>query len=297
MRKLITILLALTLIASPSFQAMPALAADPTELDLTIEDLLGAWTGKLEILLDQDTGHFAALADRSSGPYDVEVRLNNKYMTDPEADLRLGYAVYSPYTIESIYLEEDGSFYGLSQSSPSRSLELLGAFEVEGTRIKLNGTIKEKVWDMPGAGPDEGTRTLSLIAYKAGAPVTAPSKTTDESLEFGTGTAKGRISSIEGKAYIQRDARIIPAVVGEVLLAGDTVVSESGVVTIEGEVSGSLKIPVGIRLQIPEEKAVKKTSSSALAEMLGNIWSKTKEFLSGESFEVKTPNGACGVRG
>lgn len=38
-------------------------------------------------------------------------------------------------------------------------------------------------------------------------------------------------------------------------------------------------------------------SSEIVDVVLDNIWSKAKRFIAGQSFQVKVPNGACGVRG
>lgn len=39
------------------------------------------------------------------------------------------------------------------------------------------------------------------------------------------------------------------------------------------------------------------TETEVVGTVLGNIWTKTKELLAGESFQVKTPTATCGVRG
>lgn len=50
------------------------------------------------------------------------------------------------------------------------------------------------------------------------------------------------------------------------------------------------KIQTKSRVFVGDEKEV-------VGLVLKNIWSKTKEFLAGESFRVKTPTATCGVRG
>lgn len=294
MRKTLITLVSLLLIAVFSLQTVPVQAADPTELNLTIEDLMGKYNGEMEYLFEKSTGHFAALTSLPERVNDIEFILSNKYNFDPESDFRFSLGSHG---VGSVYLEEDGSFYGLDTSSSSRSLELLGHFEIEGTRILFQGIIKEKVWDMPGAGPDEGTQEISITGSKEG-PASLSASATEEPIELGEGVEKGRISFVQGNAFIQRGNRIIPAVVGEGLLAGDTVSCEQGSeVTIAGAVSGSLKIVDNVRFQIPEDKPAKKATYSSISVFMGEIWTKTKEFLTGESFEVKTPDGACGVRG
>lgn len=293
MRKFLTTLISLVLIAIFSFQAMPVLAADPTELNLTIEDVIGQWNGQMEYLFEKSTGHFAALSSLPQRVNDVEFTLWNKMMVDPESDLTLGLGSYG---IGSVYLEEDGSFYGLENRSPSRSLELLGKFEIEGTRILFKGIIKEKVWDMPGSGPDEGTQEISLTGSKEG-PASLSPATTEEPINFGIEIEKGHISFIQGRAYIHRNAKIIPATMSESLMAGDLLVMDEGEMTIEGNEGGSIKFVGRTRFQLPEEVGVKKTPPSAIAKILGDIWTKTKEFVRGESFEVQVPTGTCGVRG
>lgn len=60
--------------------------------------------------------------------------------------------------------------------------------------------------------------------------------------------------------------------------------SEIVAATRDGKVTATSRVFVG------DEKEV-------VGLVLGNIWSKTKEFLAGESFQVKTPTATCGVRG
>jgi len=298
LRKLIIVLLSLTLIAIPSFQAMLVLAAEPSTISR--DELLGSWKGTVKIT-------------KNYSPSD-----DTEWIADAEAKEYIA-AFYEPSTTEvekdSLYFIPPSDVFGIHGIDVI--VDAQGVFDGYST-LAVEYTDRLIEWEHFYTGKiiRKGTGLLMILEIRIDTvttkfrnseiintshtytytmfPVNASS---DESLEFGTGIEKGRISFVEGRAHIQRGNRIIPAVVGEGLLAGDTVVSESGMVTIEGEASGSLKIPAGIRLEIPEEKAVKKTSSSSLSVMIGNIWGKTKELLGGESFEVKTPTGTCGVRG
>lgn len=291
MKKIFYIVIAIALATSPLISPPPVRAAD-----VSTADLVGEWTAKIEI------NNLEIIGSPNMSKEDI----NN----------------LAGQTQKLVFTQSGGSLY-LDLPLPAVSQIKLtpNGDQLDGTYLKkigkdmydlyVNGKVSKKGGEasfslkVGGSIVNENQKDIIVFFYiytskekAAAAATTTPQTTTvEEPLEFGTGIEKGRISFVEGRAHIQRGNRIIPAVVGEGLLAGDTVVSESGMVTIEGEASGSLKIPAGIRLQIPEEKAVKKTSSSSLSKMIGNIWTKTKEFLTGESFEVKVCTATCGVRG
>jgi hypothetical protein len=54
--------------------------------------------------------------------------------------------------------------------------------------------------------------------------------------------------------------------------------------TSDGKIQAKSKVYVGSELEV-------------VGIVLDNIWAKTKRFLAGESFQVKTPTATCGVRG
>ncbi len=80
------------------------------------------------------------------------------------------------------------------------------------------------------------------------------------------------------------DSNVIDMNVKAVVKGRNAGYSEIVAATRDGKIQAKSKVFVG------DEKEV-------VGLVLDNIWSKTKEFLSGESFEVKTPTATCGVRG
>jgi len=159
-----------------------------------------------------------------------------------------------------------------------------------------------------------GTGGTAILLERAGAlpgqkpiatsaiPPTQDGKREIERLEFekeeGSGTVEiGRITFVQGKAYIQRSARLIPAFVGETLLIGDTVAAdEGGEVTIQLEKYGSKTVKDGGKL-ILEEKVVQKPEGllDPVFSFFGDIWTKVKDAIA--SVEAQIPTATAGVRG
>lgn len=107
----------------------------------------------------------------------------------------------------------------------------------------------------------------------------------------------GRITFVQGKGYIQRSARLIPAFVGESLLIGDTVVADEGAeVTIQLEKYGSKTVKDGGRL-ILEEKVVQKPEGllDPVFSFFGGIWTKVKDAIG--NVEALVTTATAGVRG
>ncbi len=156
-----------------------------------------------------------------------------------------------------------------------------------GTAILL-----ERAGALPGQKP---------IATSAITPTQASSREI-ERLEFereeGSGTVEiGRITFVQGKAYIQRSARLIPATVGESLLAGDTVVAdEGGEVTVQLVTYGSKTVKDGGRL-ILEEKVVHTPQGlfEPVFSFFGGIWKTVKETIT--NVEALVDTATAGVRG
>jgi hypothetical protein len=107
----------------------------------------------------------------------------------------------------------------------------------------------------------------------------------------------GRITFVQGKAYIQRSARIIPAIVGEGLLIDDTVFADEGAeVTLQLETYGSKTVKDGGRL-ILAEKVVQKPEGllDPVFTFFGGIWTKVKDAIG--NVEALIPTATAGVRG
>jgi len=111
---------------------------------------------------------------------------------------------------------------------------------------------------------------------------------------------KGSITSIEGRVGILRSIRRLPAEEGAALLAGDIViVHEESSATVELYNTGVLLIHAKTKLQIPKTR--KKCARNQLITTIKQMFSKPTQWIiekiRGESYEVKTPSSAAGVRG
>jgi len=156
-----------------------------------------------------------------------------------------------------------------------------------GTAILL-----ERAGALPGKKP---AATSAITATQAG-------NHEIESLEFereeGSGDVEiGRITFVQGKGYIQRSNRLIPATVGENLLIGDTIVTdEGGEVTIQLEKYGSKSVMDGGRL-ILAEKSVQKPQGmlDPVFSFFGGIWTKVKDTIT--TIEAQVQTATAGVRG
>lgn len=80
------------------------------------------------------------------------------------------------------------------------------------------------------------------------------------------------------------DSKVIDINMNAIVTGLDVGYSEIVAATRDGKIQTKSRVFVG------DEKEV-------VGIVLKNIWSKTKEFLIGESFKVLTPTGTCGVRG
>jgi hypothetical protein len=123
----------------------------------------------------------------------------------------------------------------------------------------------------------------------------------------------GRITFIEGRYYIHRSQRIVPATISESLMSGDMISGDdpdgkiviqldysdhpdAGGYTLTGrtrfDLSCSDPEPVRSEGLMGEVEGVIETVNTTI----GNLWTKLKELLRGESFQVQEPTGG-GTRG
>jgi len=109
----------------------------------------------------------------------------------------------------------------------------------------------------------------------------------------------GRITSVRGKGYIQRQNRVMSATVGERLMAGDTVYADDGSeVIVQLDHGGRQVVEGGNSLHLERQIVDKPTSVlEPIVSIIEDTWMKVKEFLSGESFSSMTPSAIAGVRG
>lgn len=107
-----------------------------------------------------------------------------------------------------------------------------------------------------------------------------------------------RIVSVKGRAFVVRGSRTLPAAKGMKLAGKDIVASEDGsLVTIYVMGSGELKITEKTKFEIPQI-VYQPPAEPGLLEQGAQKGAQTfKRILQGESFEIKTPGGACVVRG
>jgi hypothetical protein len=113
-----------------------------------------------------------------------------------------------------------------------------------------------------------------------------------EELTADYGVELGRITFVQGRAFIERSLRIMPAIVGEGLLCNDILhIEEDSELTFEVN-SNEIKINRKTTYPLPTCKETDKTKSGSF---FGNLWGKIKEKLSGES--SKTLTATAGVRG
>lgn len=114
---------------------------------------------------------------------------------------------------------------------------------------------------------------------------------------FWAAEEKGVITYTEGRAFVVRGVRTIPAKVGTILMAGDVVAVEEGsAVSIDLTNTGLLKISEKTKFEIPQTQATEERTSS-ISLFFGGIWTEAKKLIQGESFEIKTPTATAGVRG
>jgi hypothetical protein len=99
-------------------------------------------------------------------------------------------------------------------------------------------------------------------------------------------TEVGRISYVQGKGFIQRSSRIIPAIVGEGLMPEDSISSdEDSIVTfnVEGK---EYTLSSKERFQLPSE--CKPKEKGKISSFFTNVWSKIKGALAGDSSKALT---------
>jgi hypothetical protein len=112
-------------------------------------------------------------------------------------------------------------------------------------------------------------------------------------------TEIGKISYVEGKGFIQRSSRIIPAIVGEGLMPEDTIISEKdSIVQFQIDKKDfSIKADsiMDKRFQLPGE--CKSKEKGKISSFFSNIWGKIKSSLAGDSDKAQEMTAGAGVRG
>lgn len=98
---------------------------------------------------------------------------------------------------------------------------------------------------------------------------------------FWAAEEKGVITYSEGRAFVVRGVRTIPAKVGTILMAGDVVAVEEGsAVSIDLTNTGLLKISEKTKFEIPQTQATEERTSS-ISLFFGGIWTEAKKTDSG----------------
>jgi hypothetical protein len=301
LRKLTVILISLSLIVIPLIQAAPVTADESPPV--TTDELSGGWVGTVQIVMN-----YSYYTDTSWISEEEAKEQSMTFSKSPEiGKIYLGTPLISTY----VQLDSDGNLEGYEhQTIPSSDRTHETDFYLAG-HVSRSGAGLMMVLDITADSVTtiEGrselrknsfTYTYTMTPKNATAApptTTTPSATTEEPADFSTGKERGRVSFVQGKAFIQRSNRIIPVTIGEGLLPGDTISCEEGELVIEAATGGSLTIIEKTRFQIPEEKAVKKTNSNVISKIMGDIWTKTKAYVSKETFKALILTGACGVRG
>ncbi|WP_214084328.1 hypothetical protein [Methanoculleus sp.] len=151
-----------------------------------------------------------------------------------------------------------------------------------------------------------GTGGTAVLVERAGSAVGQTATPEATELQEASGTIyvdveegeAGVISYVQGKAYIQRGPRILPATVGEVLLVGDSVaVDEGGQVTLEFDGLGTKDVYGGDRIHIVGKKVQEPEAMlEPVFTFFGGLWESIKGVLGGVQ-EALEPTATAGVRG
>jgi len=107
----------------------------------------------------------------------------------------------------------------------------------------------------------------------------------------------GRITYVQGGGYIQRDARLIPATVGEQLMVGDTVSTEEGSrVTVRLNNQETKEVRDGGSLIIEEKRgATPQGLFEPVISLFGGIWETIRGTIT--TVEGLISTATAGVRG
>jgi len=286
--KKITIVLALLLLMVP---CLPAAAGESPVIS---DELLGTWTGNLAI-----TEHYSASSDTSwIAAEEVKTQTVSFQWGSESGKLYCE----SPIVSTLVTLGDGGTLDGYEHETIQASDTTYETdYYVSGTVSRNNSglhLVLEITMDSvtsytykTDVRKNKFTYTYTLT------PVNPAPVTTEEPVEFGSGQEKATVSYIQGKATIIRNARIFDVSMSDSLLAGDVIVMDEGEMIINGINGGILRIVGRTRFELPAEEKKTVVSPDSLTAKIQNIWEKTIELLRGESFEVKTPTGTCGVRG
>lgn len=294
MRKTLTALLSLTLIIIFPIQGAPVQADEPGVI-LTPDDLVGKWNGTLTI-------------DYVEGDIDPEWVEYNRYLENYQVQIQGGTDGYwfagGWRTAHDLSLKPDGSFSAKREYISNFDGSLIETFIVDGTvtnrggQLSMNCRMEDVQYQSRQGNASKLIMTFNGAKEGTLIVTSSPTVTPEEPVNLGTGQEKGRITLAKGEVYIERDGKLIDATTGEQLMAGDMlIIGEDSEMTIEAETGGTLKLIENMRFKLPEEEQKVKIDSDSLSAKIENIWTRTKEFLSGESFEVKECTATAGVRG
>ncbi|MGC9435328.1 MAG: hypothetical protein ACP5C4_04475 [Methanomicrobiales archaeon] len=114
-------------------------------------------------------------------------------------------------------------------------------------------------------------------------------------------TGAWTIGYLQGRGFVQRGTKVLPATQGMVLQPGDSVSAGEGsqvtVVSPDGEL---VKVTERTRFVIPEQEAPAGPLQAVVDGITGvfdSIWNGLNNLIRGESFEIKTPAAGTGSRG
>lgn len=107
-------------------------------------------------------------------------------------------------------------------------------------------------------------------------------------------TDVGRITFVQGKSYIQRSSRLIPAFPGEGLMPGDSISTDKDAL-VQFEIENKKFSVSGNEIfQIPKECEAKEKGK--ITNFFNNTWKKISSFLAGDSFKTQDMTAGAGVR-
>lgn len=184
-----------------------------------------------------------------------------------------------------------------SSNSSSFRVEALGAGTAIITIISTDQRTGEK------ATAECAVTVTGAAAPAAEAPANIQEPTVEEVIPVESITIEPSLFFLKIGAERQLNVKIMPpgANAADVIVKSydSKVIEINENAVVKGHNSGYSEIMAATRDGKIQTKS--RVFVGAEKEVVGivleNIWSKTKEFLTGESFQVKTPTATCGVRG
>jgi len=275
--------------------------------DVTVEDLIGKWEARLKI---NKLELFGVMKDKRDEVYKQEKvpqtvsfimkegKLAVSFGSTPVPVTLSGSKLSGAFSQKAIYNSEmtlDGTV-----NKSAKGIEFrINAREEAWTTDRKNGWISSYTYTSAGATPAPATPA----APAAEVPAEVQEAAVEEVIPVESITIEPKLFFLKVGATRQINVKIKPLdanaedvivksydsnVIGinsnAVVLGRNAGYSEIVAATRDGKIQTKSRVFVG------NEKEV-------VGLVLDNIWSKTKEFLSGESFQVKTPTATCGVRG